>query len=254
MHHPAQLALRKTPVRRLPNTAAILGTAFALLLGLAIAPASLASDFTVTGTVKWDGPPVRKRAIRMSADPKCEELNAGKRVMSEDQMVGEGGIIENVFVYLKTAPAGTPTPKSDKPATLTQHGCMYTPRLQGIYPEQELEVVNDDPTLHNVRCLARANRPFNLGQPAKGKRTKFFTTAEKAIKFKCDVHPWMSAYIFVMDHPFFSVTDSSGQFSLAGLPAGKHTLVAWHEKFGETEIVVDVSADQTADIVLKPKD
>ncbi|MEM9407266.1 MAG: hypothetical protein AAGA81_14615, partial [Acidobacteriota bacterium] len=195
---------------------------------------------------------VRKRAVRMSADPKCEEINDGERVISQDQVIGADGELANVFVYLKEAPAGTTVPKDAAPAQLVQQGCMYAPRVQGLFPEQQLEVVNDDPTLHNVRCLARSNRPFNLGQPAKGKRTKFFTTPEKAIKFKCDVHPWMSAYIFVMDHPYFGVSDADGKFSIDGLPAGKHTFVAWHEKFGEQEIEIEVGSDAPTEIVFSP--
>ena len=246
MHH-------QTSTLRLPLSPVAV-VLFSLALGLVVAPApSAAADHTVSGTVKWDGPPQRARAIRMSADPKCEELHSD-RVLSEDVLIGDDNGLQNVFVYVKEKPAGTPTPTSDEPVRLVQHGCMYSPRVQGIYPEQTLEVVNDDPTLHNVRCLARSNRPFNLGQPAKGTRTKFFTTAEKAIKFKCDVHPWMSAFIFVMDHPFFAVTDAAGKFSIEGIPAGQHTLVAWHEKFGEVEMQVEVSGDQTADFSFEPND
>ncbi len=241
-----------------PSLALLSVTVFALagwglFLALATPTPAHAAEFEVSGTVTWDGPPTRRRAVRMSADPKCEEINKGERVLAQDQMVGEGGAIQNVFVYIKDKPAGTATPTSDEPAKLVQTGCMYTPRVQGVYPQQKLSVVNDDETLHNVRCLARKNRPFNLGQPAKGTREKFFTTAERAIKFKCDVHPWMSAYIFVMDHPFFAVTDEKGAFSLEGLPAGKHTLVAWHEKFGEVETEIEVSGNSTQDLVFKPE-
>lgn len=239
-------------LRKAPHTS--------LLLALMLIPATMivapgaatAAEHAVSGTVKYDGPPVRQRAIRMSADPNCEEINGGERVASQDQVIGADGQLANVFVYLKDAPAGSTVPKDAAPAQLVQQGCMYSPRVQGLFPEQELEVVNDDPTLHNVRCLARANRPFNLGQPAKGKRTKFFTTAEKAIKFKCDVHPWMSAYIFVMDHPFFAVSDEEGKFTIDGLPAGKHTFVAWHEEYGEQEIEVEVAEGTTAEIVFSP--
>lgn len=241
-----------TPFRTASRTFLHLAATIALLTTLAGPGVAVAAEHAVSGTVKYDGPPVRQRAIRMSADPKCEEINSGERVISQNQVIGAEGQLANVFVYLKEAPAGTAVPKDAAPAQLVQHGCMYSPRVQGLFPEQELEVVNDDPTLHNVRCLARSNRPFNLGQPAKGKRTKFFTTAEKAIKFKCDVHPWMSAYIFVMDHPFFAVSDEEGKFTIDGLPAGKHTFVAWHEEYGEQEIEVEVTAGATTEIVFTP--
>ena len=239
-------------LRSAPRSFFAFAVVAALLFAFAAPTTATAAEGAISGTVKYDGPPVRKRAVRMSADPKCEEITNGERVPSQDQVIGADGELANVFVYLKEAPAGTTVPKDAAPAQLVQQGCMYAPRVQGLFPEQQLEVVNDDPTLHNVRCLARSNRPFNLGQPAKGKRTKFFTTPENAIKFKCDVHPWMSAYIFVMDHPFFAVSDEAGKFTIEGLPAGKHTFVAWHEKFGEQEIEIEVGADAPAEIVFSP--
>ena len=51
-----------------------------------------------------------------------------------------------------------------------------------------------------------------------------------------------AAYVFVMEHPFFAVTDASGRFSIAGLPAGKYTLYAWHETFGTLQQEVEVKA------------
>jgi hypothetical protein len=216
---------------------------FALLLTLT---APLAAD-QVSGMAKWDGPPVRRQPVRMDADPKCLELHEGGEDLSPKLLVGEKGGIQNVFVYVEDgagiAGAGDTEPPSD-PIVLTQHGCWYEPRVMGIHAKQTLSIVNDDPTLHNVRSLAKTNRPFNIGQPPEQPpRNKTFPLPENAIKFKCDVHPWMEAYIFVLDHPFWAVTDDSGAFTIDGLPAGKHTLVAWHEAFGERETEVEVSGE-----------
>jgi hypothetical protein len=215
-----------------------------IAVSLFLLGAMTAQAASVTGTVRYDGPEVRLRAIRMNADPNCEKIHAGEKVLQDDKVIGGEGELANVFVYLAAAPDGTgPFTAPTEPATLTQHGCMYQPKVQGLLVQQNLDVVNDDETLHNVRCLARDNRPFNLGQPAKGKRTKFFTKPEKAIKFKCDVHPWMASYVFVMDHPFFAVSDEQGKFEIRNLPPGRYSVVAWHEIFGEKEMEVDVGAD-----------
>jgi hypothetical protein len=116
--------------------------------------------------------------------------------------------------------------------------------VQGILVDQKLEIVNGDDTLHNVRALAEKNRPFNIGQPpATAPRIKTFTTVEPRLKFKCDVHPWMFAYLFVMEHPYFGVSASDGTFTLPTLPPGTYTLVAWHEKLGEQEAQVTVAGD-----------
>ncbi|MCE2560071.1 MAG: 30S ribosomal protein S4, partial [Acidobacteria bacterium] len=126
---------------------------------------------------------------------------------------------------------------------LEQRGCLYTPRVIGARVQQDIEIVNDDPTLHNVRALAKANRPFNIGQPARGTRTKSFRAPEKPIKVKCDVHPWMAAFVFVMEHSFHSTTGSDGTYRIDGLPAGSHELVFWHEKLGEQVVEVEVSGN-----------
>jgi hypothetical protein len=219
-----------------------------LLLALAaptFGAGAVVSGAVVSGTATYDGPGLRIPALRMSADPKCEALHGGERVFASDRLVNAEGGVSNVFVYLKAAPPGTgPFPTPAEPKRLVQQGCDYQPRVQGIMVQQQLEIVNDDPTLHNVRCLARDNRPFNLGQPAKGTRTKFFTEPEEAVKFKCDVHPWMAAYFFVMDHPFFAVTDASGKFTLPALPPGTYTLHAWHESFGVLAQTVELKADK----------
>jgi hypothetical protein len=224
--------------------------AVALLSLLLSAPAAFAAGVAATGVVRYDGPEIQARPLRMDADPKCAEVYQGKPVAARDRLVAADGGVANVFVYLKEAPAGTgPFTAPEQPVRLDQKGCFYEPRVLGILVQQQLEVHNEDDTLHNVRCMAKENRPFNLGQPAKTPpRTKFFTKPEEAVKFKCDVHPWMSAYVFVMEHPFFSVTDAAGRFSITGLPAGTYRLHAWHETFGTLEQDVEVktgAADAT---------
>jgi hypothetical protein len=176
----------------------------------------------------------------MDADAKCVELHGEARVADRDLVVGANGVLANAFVWLETAPAGTgPFTTPEAARRLVQEGCFYQPRVLGIMVEQTLEVVNDDPTLHNVRSLARANRPINLGQPVGSPpRTKFFTKPEEAVKFKCDVHPWMASYVFVLDHPFYATTGADGTFSIPDLPAGSYTLSVWHESLGTQQVEV----------------
>lgn len=215
-------------------------------------PAAGAENFSISGTVTYEGEPLKRYPLRMDADPNCEQIYGGKRVLSRDSLIGEGGAIENVFVYLKEAPEGTADDTPAEAVRLEQRGCLYTPRILGVRVQQDIEIVNDDPTLHNVRALARANRPFNIGQPARGTRIKSFRAAEKPIKVKCDVHPWMAAYVFVMEHSFHSTTGSDGVYRIDGLPAGSHELVFWHEKLGERVVEVEVSADiESLDLIFE---
>ena len=114
---------------------------------------------------------------------------------------------------------------------------------------------NSDPLIHNVRSLSEENRPFNIGQPAgTPDRKKVFKDKEGPIELRCDFHPWMRAYLFVMEHPYFAVTDAQGHFTIKGLPVGNYTLAIWHEAFGEQEQKITVKAGGLKDIEfnLKP--
>jgi hypothetical protein len=113
---------------------------------------------------------------------------------------------------------------------------MYTPHVFGVQVNQPIAIVNDDPTLHNVHCMATLNDAFNVGQPSQGMKTeKKFTKPEVLVKFKCDVHSWMHCFAGVVDNPFYSVTGANGSFKISQLPAGTYTLVAVHEKYGESQ-------------------
>jgi hypothetical protein len=110
---------------------------------------------------------------------------------------------------------------------------MYTPRVFGMQAKQPLKIKNDDDTLHNVHALPTKSKEFNIGQPNKGmETTRTFAEPEVMVKFKCDVHPWMAAYVGVLPHPFFSTTGADGAFAIKGLPAGTYEIEAWHEKYG----------------------
>ena len=115
---------------------------------------------------------------------------------------------------------------------------------------------NSDPVLHNVRSLSLRNRAFNIAQPAKTPdRKKVFTRGERAIKIQCDIHPWMTAYYFVMEHPFFAVTNNKGEFKINDLPPGEYTIAAWHEELGEQKLKIKVgeSGSTDAKFTFKPK-
>ena len=46
------------------------------------------------------------------------------------------------------------------------------------------------------------------------------------LSFKCDVHPWMFAYVCVSEHPCFAVSGKDGTFKIKDVPPGKYTLEA----------------------------
>lgn len=195
----------------------------------------------VHGRIVFDGPRPERSVIETErSDPKCALLHGGEPVLSELRVVSEDGGVQHGFVYVKNPPAGD-HPVPSEPAVLDQVGCMYVPHILGMRAGQTLNVKNSDETTHNIRSFPKTNKPFNISQPAPGIREREFPEPEMEIKVKCDFHPWMTAYVFSMEHPFFAVTDENGNFSIAGLPDGEYTLVAWHEVWGEQEAAISVA-------------
>jgi plastocyanin len=192
----------------------------------------------VTGTVKFEGKAPPRRPINMAGVAQCAQLHKGP-VLEETLIVGKGGELANVVVSLKNPPAGGKAPA--EPAVLDQKGCRYEPHVLPMMVGQRVLVKNSDPFLHNVHGLPEENSGFNFGQNNvdPGKAINPMKAAE-IFRVKCDVHPWMSAWFAVFDHPYFAVTDASGKFTLKGVPDGEHEVLLWHEKLGESEAKVTV--------------
>jgi plastocyanin len=220
------------------------------IAALTVDPASAA---TIAGKATYGGEKPKRMPISMDAVPNCARQH-NKPLLSEEAIVGTKGELANVFVYVKSGlPAGN-WPVSSASIALDQKGCVYLPHVLGVMVGQNLEISNSDPTNHNVHPMPRTNREWNESQPPQSeKKMRTFDKEEIGILFKCNVHPWMRAYVSVLPHPFFAVTAEDGSFTIKGLPPGEYTLEAWHEKFGVQEIKVKVEAkdSKTADFTFK---
>lgn len=201
---------------------------------------------TISGHVKLTGTPPANARIPMGADPNCLTINAGKRVAQETVVRAADGSLANVFISLKGPFANT---AGGPAAVIDQRGCTYHPRIQGARVGQTLEVRNSDQTLHNIHSLSTKGNNFNTGQPQAGMVFKYQLKSEEVmLHVKCDVHPWMTGYIGVVNHPYYAVTDGAGAFTIANVPAGKQTIQVWHEKYGLLTQVVDVKAGATSNV------
>ena len=194
----------------------------------AAAPAP-AGGGSISGVVTYaNGDPDTQ--ISMDADPVCSGLHEGP-VMTQ-QVEATDGNLANVFVYLKEGVTGSYPAPADA-VVLDQVGCTYVPHVAGVQTGQKVVIRNSDPTLHNVHALPTANPEFNQGQPFQGMELeKTFDKAEVMMRFKCDVHPWMSAFMGVVNHPFFAVSGADGSFTIDNVPPGDYVLEAWHETGG----------------------
>ena len=200
----------------------------------------------IKGVVSLDGEAAKNAPIKMNADPVCVKEN--KDPQFQETILAAGGKIENVFVYVKDGLGNyVYDPPTDSPK-IDQKECRYHPHVFGMRVGQNVEILNSDPTLHNIHAMPKANAEFNNGQPIQGmKMNHVFDKPEVMVPFKCDVHGWMNAYVGVLDHPYFAVTGADGSFTLKGLPPGTYTIEAWHEKLGTQTMSVTLGAKETKD-------
>jgi len=215
---------------------------------------SVAGTGGIAGKTTLSGTPPAEVPIKFDADPKCKTMHSASAT-TRHYVVDGSGNLANVFVYVKEGLAGKKFPAPSSAVVLDQQACLYQPYVLGLQAGQTLTIQNSDDTLHNVHALGKNNPEFNIAQPVKGVKTdKQFTKTEVFLKFKCDVHPWMFAYIGVVEHPFFAVTGADGSFKIAGVPDGDYTIAAMHPKAGEKTAKVKIAGGEVkADFVFEPK-
>ena len=235
--------MTKEPIVR--ATGKTLWLAAGLVVMMAWPGVALAAS-TVTGTVTFDGKAPALKPIAMDADPVCAKKHSAP-VPNEMLVLGSGNTMGNIMVWVsKGLPAGKTYPAPKTPVTIDQKGCMYVPHVMGIMVGQGYKILNSDGVLHNIHTLPKINTPFNKGMPANLKEAStVFDKPEEVFHIKCDVHPWMSAYMAVFTHPFFSVTGADGKFTISGLDPGTYEITAWHEKLGTKTATVTVGASDT---------
>jgi len=207
----------------------------------AVDPAQAAE---VTGKIAFEGTAPSKVRIKMDAVPACTEASK-EPVYSEEVVVNENKTLKNVFVYVKDGLTGS-FPAPSEPVLIDQKGCWYHPHVLGVMAGQKLDIKNSDPTNHNIHPMPAANREFNQSQPpGSADLMQEFARPEIMIPVKCNVHPWMKAYIGVTSNPFFAVSDDKGSFTIKGLPPGTYTITAWQEKYGSQDQKVTVGPKES---------
>jgi hypothetical protein len=226
-----------------------------LIAALALAPAGRAAD--IIGTVTLRGtPPAEKEITPLEDDPTCGALYKNGKPTTHFYVVGPNGEFGDVVVYLKGV-TGKSTGASAAPVLLDQKGCLYIPSILAIQTGQKLLVRNSDPVLHNVDVVATvpANAQPNLSQMPGGADLAFtFPAPEMFVKFKCDVHPWMFAWVSVFDSPYYCVSGKDGKFAIKNVPPGAYTVEADHRKAGtQTQEVAVKDSDVTVNFTFEAK-
>ena len=195
---------------------------------------------SITGTITYEGKAPKMRPLKLDADPICvvnNEIAPKKEWLILDENKG----VKNVLVFV-TEGLNIDYLPPEEPVVIDQKGCIYSPHVLGIMAGQQLDILNNDGTLHNIHALPKVNKEFNKAQPrSKKKLSVKFEKPEAPFKVKCDVHPWMGAYIGVFDHPCFAVSGDDGTYIISDLKPGEYVIEAWHEKLGSQTANVTVS-------------
>jgi hypothetical protein len=201
---------------------------------------------SVAGIVRLDGRPARR--IITPPDAYCAAQNP-KGIVMDAFVVGEGQTLADVFIQVRNGLGNRRFPSPSLAVVLDQVKCVYVPHVIALMTNQPLLVRNSDDTLHNVHGVPQRTREFNRAQSSKGMEDTFrFPAPETGIPVQCDLHPWMSAWVHVSDHPFFAVTKLDGRYAIPGLPPGDYEIVAWHERFPKAPRVakIRIAAGQAA--------
>lgn len=219
----------------------------------AIAPSARTS---VRGVVRWEGEIPERRVIDLSGTPDCQQTRDAP-LLDEAIVVHADRAVESVLLFVDvagTVPATALDAVSALPARLEMRGARFAPHLLAVRAGQRVDFANADPLLYNVHLLPQSNHEENFAMPGVGMRSRTFPLPEHGfVKVKSDVHPWMSAWIAVLPHPWFAVTGADGRYAIDAVPLGRHELVLRHPRLGEQRTTIEVveGAVVTKDFTLR---
>lgn len=210
----------------------------ALVTGAAT-PASAAG--TVTGQVRFEGEAPKPTALEATTD---------SAICSQQELVDESLIVHattkgvrSVVVWIEGSKGGA---KASAAPTIDNYRCRYAPHVVIGRVGEKITIRNRDRFLHTTQATnAKGNSLFNVALPIRNQAVKKSFKARGFYPLRCDVHPWMRGWAAILDDELAAVTDDTGKFTIAGLPAGSHKLRLWHETLGEKTVEITVGDGET---------
>ena len=215
-------------------------------------PLDLSTTGKLSGDVRFAGTPPASSTVDVSSAAECRSQHQGP-VSAEDVLVKDGKV-RNAVVYIKEGLGDRVFAASETPVVIDQKGCLFEPRIAAAQTDQPVRFLNSDPLPHNVHGLPKKVSGWNFSLGLKGAaRNITIDQPEHFIELKCDIHPWMKAWLGVFDHPYFAVTDANGHYEMPNVPPGTYVVEAWHERLGTISGNVTVAAKdaKTVDLTFR---
>ncbi len=199
---------------------------------------------TIKGVVRFTG---KAPEMKVPKARKGDEHCASKEIVHDAVLVADGGL-EGAFVRIAEGSVEGEYPAPASPVVVEQLDCVYSPRIQGAIAGQTIEVKNADQVLHNVHTYKGGETWFNSSHPKGSAPIQKPLEDPGIIRFGCDVHPWMRAFVIVSSHPFFAVSQKGGAFTIEKVPAGKYAVEAWHPIYGLKKAELQVAKGKVAEL------
>lgn len=237
--------------------------AFSLALCLGLSTQVLAAGWgSLEGQIVLDGdvPAAQYLVKKGDSTVKDAAVCSVDGVLDESQLIDpETKGIANVVIYMQRAPKQIhPDLKKSKEAKVVfdQKGCAFIPHVLHVRNDQEVQCISSDSIAHNLHSHPFANTAQNfIVQPndQAGSVVKMPIAERNPVKIVCDIHPWMTAYWVVTDHPYVAITDKDGKFRIDNLPEGEHDFRVWNGKTGniEKKLTVKIKAGETTTLPVK---
>jgi hypothetical protein len=193
---------------------------------------------TIKGHITYNGKIPAPKKVNITKDPKV----CGTSRDDDAFVIGKGGGVKNVVVYLADIKSGKKMEENIKPV-LDQKGCRYLPHVQVVPLHTTLYVKSSDPILHNVHSFLNGSSVINFAMPPQaGLVLTKRMDKPGGEQLKCDVHSFMTGGIFVAETPYATLTDDEGAFEINEVPPGDYTIATWHQAAGPLSQPIAVAA------------
>ena len=222
--------------------------------------------FVLCQNVQGDNETLSEDQARIMQEDLKKAMQDLKREIKIEVKVENGGAIignvkckrirypENVVVFIEEV-GGNDYPAPEEHGIIDQFNLTFVPHVLAVQKGTVIDFPNSDLVRHNVFSPPDCCKQFNLGTYDVGvvKQVTFDKSCD--VPLLCNVHAEMSAFVVVLDNPYFAVTLRDGNFKIDNIPPGEYTLKAWHERFKSVTQEVRVEAGKTTDVsfVLKKK-